>query len=127
VNILLDTQIAVLAVAAPERLTRRETRLIQEQDRTVFVSLASALEIAIKNGLPRQRQAFPFGTARALALFRASGFEILPISESDLVTLETLPLHHADPFDRLLIAQSFTNALSLLTRDAKIALYFDDA
>jgi PIN domain nuclease of toxin-antitoxin system len=125
VNILLDTHIAVIAITAPELLSAREAAVLQDPDRVPFVSLASAWEIAIKNALPRPRQAFPFSAERALSLFRESGFEILPIAENHIVALESLPLHDGDSFDRLLVAQSIADRLMLLTRDAKIARYFE--
>jgi PIN domain nuclease of toxin-antitoxin system len=124
VSTLLDTQIAVYAVACPERLTANETRIITGLDKPVRVSLVSAWEIAIKNGLPGRRDGFPFSTGQALALFRRSGFTLLPIEERHLIALETLPPRHGDPFDRLLVAQAIADDLRLVSRDRRIADYF---
>lgn len=123
-SVLLDTQIAVLAVVAPDKLTERERRLIAEPSRPVLVSLVTPWEIAIKNALPRRKDRFPFSTAQALSQFREAGFGILPITERHLYALEDLPLIHGGPFDRLLVAQAVSDGLMLLTRDAKIISYF---
>ena len=52
-----------------------------------------------------------------------SGFDLLPISPSHCKTLLRLPMHHRDPFDRMLIAQAQTERVALLTRDREIAAY----
>ena len=58
-----------------------------------------------------------------LHLVQSQGFRLLDITDQHLTTLTTLPLHHRDPFDRLLIAQAITEDLTLLSRDAHFAAY----
>jgi PIN domain nuclease of toxin-antitoxin system len=84
----------------------------------VYVSAATAWEIAIKSGLRRIRAR---GTvAEAIADY---GFFELPILVSHAEAVRALPLHHRDPFDRMLVAQARLEALTLVSKDAALRLY----
>ena len=99
-----------LSVAARSRIRTAEA---------VYVSAASIWEVAIKARLGKIE-----GDPRALvAAITASGFLELPISAQHAAAIAALPLHHADPFDRLLLAQAFTEPLHLLTADRALAAY----
>jgi PIN domain nuclease of toxin-antitoxin system len=52
-----------------------------------------------------------------------NGFEVLPITFEDTLTLSTLPFHHRDPFDKIIIAQGITNRLTIISKDKSFALY----
>jgi PIN domain nuclease of toxin-antitoxin system len=119
-NILLDTQVAIWAVAAPERLRAESLRLIADRNNNVAVSAISICEIAIKYRLCKRVGAPPFSGCRALELFQMTGFRILPLAAEHAVALENLPDMHADPFDRLLLAQALHEPLRLLTADSLI-------
>ena len=58
-----------------------------------------------------------------MELFRGAGYELLPVSPEHGAAVETLPLHHGDPFDRLLVAQAMTEPLRLISHDPMIARY----
>jgi PIN domain nuclease of toxin-antitoxin system len=98
-------------------LPRRARRQIAGS-RAVFVSAATAWEIAIKKSLGKLEA--PDDLAAALA---ANRFEGLPISMEHALTAGTLPRHHDDPFDRMLVAQARHEGLRLLTHDARLTVY----
>jgi PIN domain nuclease of toxin-antitoxin system len=89
----------------------------------VWVSSASLWEIAIKHALGKGDM--PISGEQALAWFRESGYRLLAIEPEHAVAVEGLPLLHADPFDRLLVAQAMTEPMRLLTHDPQVAAYSD--
>lgn len=119
-NILLDTSVAIWALAAPERLSPRSRDLIADPDNDVVVSALSVCEIAIKYRLAKRVGAPPFSGARALELFHAAGYRLLALTAHHAAALESLPEMHADPFDRLLLAQALYEPLRLMTADAEL-------
>ena len=121
-RLLLDTHVAIWALTAPERLTAGGRDLISDPGNTIFVSAASMWEIAIKRALGRVR-APALSASEATASFGLAGFLLLDITAAHAAATESLPPLHADPFDRLLIAQAFTEPLRLLTHDAKMMDY----
>ncbi len=123
-RLLLDTHIALWAITDSPKLGKTARDLILAQQNTVFVSAASIWEIAIKHSLGRGDM--PVSGHRAAELFSASGYALLPISAEHAAAVETLPPLHADPFDRLLVAQARSEPLRLLTRDQTVASYGND-
>ena len=67
----------------------------------------------------------PLSAAEAAGYFRAAGYVLLDISADHAAAVETLPLIHADPFDRLIVAQALTEPLRLITHDDTVARYSD--
>jgi PIN domain nuclease of toxin-antitoxin system len=116
VNLLLDTHVLIWWDEG-RRIAPAARRAIEEAD-TVYVSAASAWEIAIKIGLGWLR---PTRTVEQAA--RESGFLELPVTFRHAERVGGLPAHHRDPFDRLLIAQSEVEELTLVTRDAVFGRY----
>jgi PIN domain nuclease of toxin-antitoxin system len=126
VRLLLDTHIALWAVAGDPRLPSRAVDLITEPANEVFVSVASLWEIAIKHALARGGpNDMPISAREALGYFRAAGYSALDISAAHTVAVEQLPMLHADTFDRILVAQALTVPLRLITRDVRVAAYSD--
>lgn len=121
-KLLLDTHVLLWLRNEPEKLARDRVDLLREPVNEVFVSTASAWEIAIKqsNGklvLPSPAEEwFP----EALS---GSGLEALPITVDDALAVRALPWHHRDPFDRLLVAQAKRRRLTLVTRDPRLGEY----
>ena len=115
-NLLLDTHVLIWWDEG-RRLTAGARRAIAEAD-TVYVSAASAWEVAIKIGLGRLR---PTRTVQEAA--SDSGFLELPVTFSHAERLTGLPPHHRDPFDRMLVAQAAVEELALVTRDPVFARY----
>jgi PIN domain nuclease of toxin-antitoxin system len=123
-RLLLDTHIALWTLTDDPRLSIEARELILDPANEVCVSAVTLWEIAIKHGLERQGPgAMPIGAHDAQVLFSAAGYSLIPITPEQAVIVETLPRIHADPFDRLLVAQGLTEALVLLTHDATVASY----
>jgi PIN domain nuclease of toxin-antitoxin system len=123
VRILLDTQIAIWALTDPKRLSRRAKSLIADEENDVFVSAASVWEIAIKFALAKRTGAPPFSGVVALDAFVAAGYRMLDVTPRHAAELDGLPPLHADPFDRMLVAQALNEPMRLLTADAALAGY----
>lgn len=121
-RILLDTQCWLWMSLAPERFSARARRLVEAQESLLYLSAASAWEIAIKHALGKLRLPEPpltYVPARVATL----GVQPLPIDQQHALHVATLPLHHRDPFDRLLIAQAQLDDLSILTSDPLFDAY----
>jgi|GEM_PF-41053 len=126
VRLLLDTHIALWAVAGAPDLPRRAQDIIEDSANETAVSLVSLWEIAIKNGVRRGgRGAIRLSVQEAAAEFTAANFELQAFDVEVLRALEDLPLHHGDPFDRLLIATAMTCSYRLVTHDKALAAYGD--
>jgi PIN domain nuclease of toxin-antitoxin system len=121
VNLLLDTQTLLWWRAANRRLGRRARQAIESGAATVAVSAASIWEIAIKSGIGKLRLRDPLGAWIPDAL-EQHGFRMLSVTVSHAAAVALLPPHHADPFDRLLIAQARLEGLTVVTSDTA----FDD-
>lgn len=125
-RLLLDTHIALWSLTDDARLSTRARDLILDPTNEICVSAVTLWEIAIKHGLNRSGpSAMPIGAAEAQLLFGASGYALIPITPEQVVLVEQLPNLHADPFDRLLVAQGLTDALRLVTHNAVVASYGD--
>jgi PIN domain nuclease of toxin-antitoxin system len=126
VRLLLDTHIALWAIADDPKLSARARELIDDTDNQIVVSAATVWEISIKHALARGGpNDMPISGQEALGYFRDAGFAVLDISPVHAATVEALPPLHADPFDRILVAQALGEPLRLVTHDAKVAGYSD--
>ncbi|HTW35104.1 MAG TPA: type II toxin-antitoxin system VapC family toxin [Rhizomicrobium sp.] len=125
-KILLDTHIALRAIADDPKLPAQARTLIADTDNTIVVSAASVWEIAIKHALagggPND---MTISGTKALKYFHAAGYELLAITAAHAAAVERLKTRHADPFDRLLVAQALSEPLRLLTHDRSVASYSD--
>ena len=122
-NLLLDTHVALWAIADSPKLPQATRDLIQSPKTIVWVSAASIWEIAIKFSLGRGDM--PISSKEAVRYFQQSGYRFLPVEVEHCVAVEDLSTHHQDPFDRILIAQAFIEPMRLITHDALVALYSD--
>lgn len=122
-NLLLDTHIALWAITDSQKLTPSAKALILNTKNTVWVSVASLWEIAIKHALARGNM--PVSAQEALRYFQLSGYQLLTVQAEHTIMVEQLPHHHQDPFDRLLVAQALAEPMRLLTHDALVAKYSD--
>lgn len=122
-NLLLDTHVALWAIADSPKLTQAARELIESPRSTVWISAATIWEIAIKHGLGRGDM--PISGQEALRYFQESGYRLLPIEPEHAAAVETLAAHHADPFDRILVAQALGEPMRLVTHDARMARYSD--
>jgi PIN domain nuclease of toxin-antitoxin system len=119
---LLDTHVFLWWISDDPRLSTHARKIITDGENTLFLSAASGWEIAIKAKLGRLKLPEPLETfvPEQMAL---NAIESLPIQMSHALHVHTLPLHHRDPFDRLLVAQAQLDNLPILTADSQIALY----
>lgn len=118
-RLLLDAHIFIWACAQPHSLSGAQRDAISSGDDKIFVSAASAWEIAIKHALGR----LSFPLERFGEFLSAMGFEPLSIMPTHGIAAGGLPRHHEDPFDRMLIAQAQIDGLTIMTLDRKFALY----
>jgi len=126
VNLLLDTHVALWAVAGHKRLSARARELISDPANTIAVSTTSLWEIAIKHALGRKSySAIVLSARQAAAAFALAGYNTLAITPAHALAVEDLPAHHFDPFDRLLVAQALCEPLRLVTHDDLVARYSD--
>lgn len=125
-NPLLDTNVALWAITDDPRLPPAARQLIADVQNSVTVSVVSIWEIAIKYPLARNGHGeMPISGKEALGYFRGAGYALPSVSPEHVVLVEELPLLHADPFDRLLIAQALREPPGLITHDAKLVAYSD--
>lgn len=122
-KLLLDTHIAIWATTRDIRLDAAGWDRLQANPGQIWVSAASIWEIAIKYPLRRTAEPMPYSGAEAIGHFHDAGFQLLDIRPEHSAAVEDLPLLHADPFDRLLLAQARTEPLVLLTQDPQLEAY----
>lgn len=119
--ILIDTHLALWAINDDPKLPGKARKLILEPKNSIYFSAASIWEISIKHRLAREDM--PLSGAEAYQLFLDSGYLELPITSDHAMATERLPMFHGDPFDRILVAQSMTHPMRLLTHDSKLSAY----
>ena len=120
-RLLLDTHLLLWAAASSARLPREARELLQDDTNDVYYSAASIWEIAIKSSL--RRKDFRIDLTQLLGVLPEMGLFELPVTAAHATRVTELPLIHRDPFDRLLIAQSVAEPLTLLTNDALLDRY----
>ncbi len=117
-NLLLDTHVLIWVFSQDSRLSQTATEAIRDGRNLVFVSAATAWEIAIKKALGKLR--VPGNYQEGLRRYR---FTPLDITTEHALAVEKLPPHHKDPFDRMLIAQVQIERLTLVTHDPNMKAY----
>jgi PIN domain nuclease of toxin-antitoxin system len=122
-RLLLDTHVALWAITDSPRLAPHARSLILDPANSIYISTASVWEITIKHMIGKGDM--PVSGTQTATYFREAGYIELPIVNAHIAQIETLPPHHADPFDRLLIAQALAEPLRLLTHDTALSLYSD--
>lgn len=120
-RLLLDTQLAFWWQTGHPRLPEEARALVENSVEPVYVSRVSLWEMAIKASIGKLRVDLPVFAAQVGVI----GFSWLPIENEHVLYVAKLPLFddHKDPFDRLLVAQSLSEPLILLTTDVKLARY----
>lgn len=117
-KILIDTHIYLWMLSSPEKLNETRRYELESPANEVFLSAISIAELMIKHVIGKIEIRFdPIEMAEKI------GLEVLSFSGEEALLLGELPLHHKDPFDRMLIAQSMTNSFSLMTDDTKFLSY----
>ena len=121
-RVLLDTHALVWALAEPDRLSPRARAVLVDPGTVAFVSLVSAWELSILEGLDRVRLKVPLSRVftEGLASLRIN---LLPIRLSHVASVALLPPHHRDPFDRMLVAAAIAEKLSVVSGDSVFRRY----
>lgn len=119
--VLLDTHVLLWTLAAPERLPQAIVAQLESPETTVYFSAASIWEVAIKATLGKID--FPYSPEAIAQAAGDTGFVELPVRAAHAAMVARLPLHHRDPFDRLLIAQAQLLPARLITADAALLPY----
>ncbi|MBU0993354.1 MAG: type II toxin-antitoxin system VapC family toxin [Proteobacteria bacterium] len=117
-KILVDTHIFLWMLSYPERLNEKRRQELESPANEIFLSAMSIAELMIKQLIGKINISFD-----PLDMAQKMGLEILNFSGVAAMKLGQLPLHHKDPFDRMLIAQALENQLYLMTDDAKFSQY----
>ena len=125
-RILLDTHIALWAVADTAKLPDEMIKLLEDEKNEVFYSVASVWEVAIKYKLRPENM--PVSEEEFVELCENTGFARLPIEAAHIFLLKTLSRSdgapkHNDPFDRMLLAQAKYEDLKFLTHDSQFPYY----
>jgi len=115
-NLLLDSHAFLWFIGGSASLSQRARELIEDQENTKAVSIASLWEIGIKISLGRLSLAQPF-EQMILEQMELNGFGLLPLRIVHIAKVISLPFHHRDPFDRILAAQCMTEEMSVVSVD----------
>ena len=121
-NLIVDTQVFLWWLVDDGALSSRARDLMKDAGNTLYLSAVSAWEIAIKAALGR----LEFSGEPAIVVpeqMAANSIEPLPVQISHALQVYSLPAHHRDPFDRMLVAQSQIEGLPIITSDARIGDY----
>jgi PIN domain nuclease of toxin-antitoxin system len=122
VKILLDTHTFLWFIAGDPQLDAYARQLIEESNNERYLSVASVWEITVKSSLGRLIIPTPPTTLIREHVW-ANAIDLLAITPEHFDTLHTLPYHHKDPFDRLLIAQAMQEGMLLVTKDQAFSAY----
>jgi PIN domain nuclease of toxin-antitoxin system len=121
VKLLLDTHIVLWAAYTPEHLSQKAKQLLSDPASSLYFSVASLWEVAIKSALGRAD--FNVDVAELRAGLIANDYSEVAIESRHVLRVPTLPPIHADPFDRILVAQAMAEGVVLLSNDAKLKAY----
>ena len=121
-RLLLDTHAFLWFIQEDDKLTSTALKYIQDEENQLYLSVASLWEVAIKTNLGKMKLD---GTFEQFFIhhLRENRCLLMPIRFSDIVSVSTLPHHHRDPFDRMLVAQTLMHKYPLISSDAGLDAY----
>jgi PIN domain nuclease of toxin-antitoxin system len=117
-RILLDSNILFWSIAATNRLSTKAINLLIDPENDVWVSSISVAEFRIRQVIGKIQLPENF-----VELIESTNFKMLPFGAEHAHWLGEMPLHHRDPFDRMIIAQAIEENFTILTSDSKFKLY----
>jgi PIN domain nuclease of toxin-antitoxin system len=120
---LLDTPILLYALIEPSRLPLKRVFAIRSKLNAIFFSSASIWEVALK--AQSQPLLYPFSADEVADAAVKTGFTEIPLLSDTVAKVSTLPDHHKDPFDRLLVAQAMMQPARFLTNNPTLTKYSD--
>jgi PIN domain nuclease of toxin-antitoxin system len=121
-RLLLDTHTFLWFITGSDMLSKYSKQLIDDIDNACFLSVGSLWEMAIKVSIGKLEVPLPF-TRLKKEYVEDNAIEILPIRPEHLDRQRTLPFHHKDPFDRLIISQAIVENMNVISRDQKFKPY----
>ena len=121
-KLLIDTHAFLWLMGEPEKLSRRALEACKDRGNELYLSVVCAWEMAIKLQLGKLRLGLPLSTIIGQQQER-NALQILSVKLEHVLALQNLPAHHADPFDRLLIAQAQVEEAHVVTSDPLFAKY----
>jgi PIN domain nuclease of toxin-antitoxin system len=121
-RLLLDTHAFLWFVFDDPRLTPAAAAVIEDPDVEKLLSIVSVWEIAIKEQIGRLSLGMPFPRFLEEHVV-GTQLSLVPVELSHLLEYSALPLHHRDPFDRLLVSQALAEGIGVLTSDPSFAMY----
>jgi PIN domain nuclease of toxin-antitoxin system len=121
-KLLLDTHIFIGWADHPEKLSQTALSALEDEANELFVSVASMWEMQIKIQLGKLKLSLPLKELIE-SQQKTNDLTILPVALAHVLALDALPLHHKDPFDRLLIAQSIEEDATLVSTDSQFSAY----
>ena len=120
-RLLLDTHALIWHRRGSDRLSAKAARMIADPDNRVYISIVTLWEMSIKRSLGK------LATAKSpieyLEAYQKQGAKLLSVTPEHVMATELLPLHHRDPFDRMLIAQAKLEGLTVVTVDDQFSQY----
>lgn len=125
-RILLDTHIALWAIADSDKLSKEMKQMLEFEGNSIFYSIASVWEVAIKHNIKPEQM--PISEEVFYELCEETGFELLPVKAEHIFAIKSLkrPIDapkHNDPFDRILLAQAKYKKMKFVTHDSLIPYY----
>jgi PIN domain nuclease of toxin-antitoxin system len=120
-KLLLDTHTLIWFFSGNNELSEEVVSEIENENNTIFVSIASLWEIGIKESIGKIK--IKGGLSQLMTEILKSNIEIIPISIEDILVLTTLEFFHRDPFDRLIIAQGMNEQCVLISKDEQLKKY----
>jgi PIN domain nuclease of toxin-antitoxin system len=121
-KLLFDTHTFIWWDSEPTKLSARILHLCQDRSNTLILSVASVWEMQVKSQLDKLTFSAPLSELIEKQI-SVNGFKILSIELSHVLQLQNLPLHHKDPFDRLLIAQAIAENAMFVSNDSEVCRY----
>ena len=121
-NLLLDTHTFIWWADVPEKLSANALTALEDENNRLILSVVSVWEMQIKSQLMKLKLSLPLKDLIE-SQQQANELEILPVRIEHVLALDSLPLHHKDPFDRLLVAQSMVEQTAIVSIDSKLSAY----
>jgi PIN domain nuclease of toxin-antitoxin system len=121
-KLLLDTHVFIWWADHPEKLSPAALSALENEANELFLSVASVWEMQIKIQLGRLKLSLPLKEL-VKNQQETNDLTVSPVALTHVLALDNLPFHHKDPFDRLLIAQSIEEDLTLVTADSQFSTY----
>lgn len=119
-KLLLDTHTFIWLMDEPEKLSGNALRACEDEESALYLSTVNLWEIQIKHQRGNLELSVPL---EQIVREQAALFNLLSVDAKHVLALQSLPLHHADPFDRMLLAQAKVEGASIVSKDREFKQY----